>query len=132
MTPLLLITAATVLLLVLLFAFFFVRGSRRIKQMQQDVFANAIPAQAMVLSLMRGDFTTGGSFRKLEVKLTLRVQHPQLAPYDASTEWLVDELALPQVQPQQVVPVRVNRDNPQRVYPGVEWAEFSDWIIKRQ
>jgi uncharacterized membrane protein YcaP (DUF421 family) len=131
MSSILLIAAAIILLFVLLFAFFLVRGSRRIRQMQQDVFANAVPAEATILSLMRGDFTTGGSFRKLELKLTLRVQHPQLPPYEASTEWLVDELALPQVQPQQVVSVRVNREHPERVYPDVPWAEFSDWIIKR-
>jgi len=132
MTSTVLIVSAIVVLLVVVFVFFFVRGSQRIKKMQQEVIADAIPAQATILSVMQGDYTTGGAFRKLELKLTLRVQHPQLPPYEAKTEWLVNEIALPQVQPQHVVPVRVNRENPERVYLDAEWAEFSDWTIRRK
>ncbi len=127
-----LIIIAIVLFIVLLFVFLIVRGHRLMNKIKQETLANAIPAQATVLSLARGDFTSGAAFRKLELKLTLRVQHPHRPPYEATTKWLVDEIALPQVQPQQIVPVRVNCDFPERVYPNAEWAEFSDWIMKRQ
>jgi hypothetical protein len=120
------------ILVILLFTFFLIRGNRRIKVMQETVLAHAIPAQATVMNLARGDFVKGGAFRQIELRLTLHVEHPHHPAYETKTEWLVDEIALPQVQPQQVVKVKVNRDHPERVYPNVEWAEFSDWKIKRQ
>lgn len=132
MSNIVLIALAIFIPIVLILIFMLVRGHRLAKQIKKDVLANAIPAKATVLSLARGSYTTGESFRKLELKLTLLVQHPTRPPYEASTKWLVDELALPQVQPQQIVPVKINRDYPERIYPDVEWAEFTDWILKRK
>lgn len=109
-----------------------VRGHKLVKKIKKDVLANAIPVQATVSNLERGGFTTGEGFRKLELKLTFRVQRPTRPVYEAQTKWLVDEIALPQVQPQQVVRVRVHRDYPERIYPDVEWAEFTDWIISNK
>jgi hypothetical protein len=131
MSTTVLIILAIVLLIILFLVFLLVRGHGLVKKMKRDVLANAIPAQATVLNLSRGGFTRGESFRKLELKLTLRVEHPERPAYEVSTKWLVDELALPQVQPQQVVRVKINRQYPDRVYPDVEWAEFTDWIIKK-
>ncbi len=130
MNTIVLIALAVVILIVLILIFMLVRGHRLVKQIKKDVLANAIPAQARVLSLARGGYTTGEAFRKLELKLTLLVQHPTLTPYEASTKWLVDEIALPQVQPQQIVPVKINREHPERIYPDAEWAEFTDWMLK--
>jgi hypothetical protein len=132
MSNIVLIALAIFIPIVLIFIFLLVRGHRLAKQIKKEVLANAIPAQATVLSLARGSYTTGESFRKLELKLTLLVQHPTRPPYEASTKWLVDELALPQVQPKQIIPVKINRDYPERIYPDVEWAEFRDWILKRK
>jgi hypothetical protein len=118
-----------ILLVALLVGAAYIRGRRRLAQLRQDVLAHAVPARATILGVAPGDATVGGAFRRLELKLTLRVEHPHLAPYEAQTEWLVHEVALAQVQPDRVVPVRVNRDHPERVYPDSAWAEFSDWTV---
>ncbi len=45
----------------------------------------------------------------------------------ATTLWSVDILAIPQVQPQQIVQVKVNAHHPDRIYPDMNLAEFIDW-----
>ena len=122
-----LISLAVILLFVLIAIFMLMRGTQMRKKRMKEVFADAIPAQATVLGLARGGFESG---TKLELKLTLHVQHPTRVPYEASMKWVVDDIAVPRVQPQQVVPVRINRDHPERVYPDAEWAEFWDWTLK--
>jgi len=127
MSTTVLIFLAVILPFVFILIFMLMRGTQIKKKRMEEVLADAIPAQATVLGLARGGFESGG---KLELKLTLRVQHPTRAPYEASMKWVVDEIFLPQVQPQQVVPVRINRDHPEQVYPDAEWAEFWDWTMK--
>lgn len=90
--------------------------------------AQAIPAQATIVRLERKDSQSEGD-SKISVKLTLDVQHPSLPVYRAETLWSVDILAIPQVQPQQVVQVKVNAHHPDRIYPNMDLAEFFDWNI---
>ena len=129
MTNLVLVALGIALLLVVLLVFMLVRGNRLVAQKKREVLANAIPAEATVISLSRGGYSTGEAFRKLELKLTLRVEHPTRGPYEVNTKWLVDELALPRVQPQEVIPVKINREDPERIYPAADWAEFTDWRL---
>ena len=88
--------------------------------------AQAIPAQATIVRLERAGSQSEGD-SKVWVKLTLDVQHPSLQGYRATTLWSVDILAIPQVQPQQVVQVKVNAHYPDRIYPNMDLAEFIDW-----
>lgn len=90
--------------------------------------AQAIPAQATVVRLERKDSQSKKN-SKVSVKLTLDVQHPSLPVYRAETLWLIDILAIPQIQPQQIVQVKVNAFHPDRIYPGIEMAEFFDWNL---
>ena len=127
MSTTVLIFLAVILLFVFILIFMLMRGTQIKKKRMEEVLADAIPAQATVLSLARGGFESG---TKLEIKLTLHVQHPTRPSYEASVKWVVDDIAVPRVQPQQVIPVRINRDHPEHVYPDVEWAEFWDWTMK--
>ncbi|NUM46756.1 MAG: hypothetical protein HUU38_18790 [Anaerolineales bacterium] len=51
--------------------------------------------------------------------LTLEVHPPEGAPYPATTTWEVSRSALPQLQPGQVVTVRIDADNPTTIYPDI-------------
>ena len=130
MTYIVLIAVAVVLFVIVVVIFMLVRGHGLVKRLQKEVLSNAIPANATVISLARGDYATSEGFRKLELKLTLRVEHPARGPYEVITKWVVDELALPRVQPQEVVPVKINREDPARIYPAADWAEFTDWRLQ--
>ena len=107
-----------------LFVIFALRAKRW--NFKGRTLAQAIPAPATVVRLERkGSQSEGDS--KIPVKLTLDVQHPTLSVYRAETLWLIDILAIPQVQPHQVVQVKVNAHHPDRIYPGIDLAEFFDW-----
>ena len=109
-----------------LFVVFALRAKRW--NFQGRTLAQAIPAQATIVRLERkGSQSEGDS--KIPVKLTLDVQHPSLPVYRAETLWLIDILAIPQVQPQQVVQVKVNAHHPDRIYPDMDLAEFFDWNL---
>ena len=124
-----LIVLIVVLVIALLLIFLLVRGQRLKRKMQSDVLADALPAQATVLNL-DDSYATGETLRKLEITLSLRVDHPDRPSYNVTSIWRIDAIALPQVQPQKIVPVRINRDDPELIYPDAEWAELADWTMK--
>jgi len=106
-----------------------VRRVRQMKQIEQELRTSGIPAQASILSITLGDGVAEGAYRRLDLRLTLRVAHPHRPPYEAQTRWLVHEISLAQVQPNQIVPVRIHRDHLEWVCPDVPWAEFWDSSI---
>ncbi len=61
---------------------------------------------------------------EVRVDLGLEVQAPGGREYRARASWLLDPAALPQVQPGLKLQVRVDPEDPQRVYPGGPWARF--------
>jgi len=61
---------------------------------------------------------------KVQVDLRLQVQPPQGEPYQAQTVWHVSTGMLSQLQPGQQISIKIDRDNPERIYPNMQGAEF--------
>jgi hypothetical protein len=78
-------------------------------------------ALATVVDLGRSR-EVGGS--EVRVDLGLEVRPPGGREYRARASWLLDLAALPQVQPGRELQVRVDAEDPQRIYPGGPWARF--------
>lgn len=94
---------------------------------ERDVDArirSASYAQAAVLSV-----TNSAAIGQGEVKVDLRleVQPVGAASYQTSTSWLIELPFLSQVQPGQMLQVRIDRDDPNLIYPGAEWAKLWTW-----
>jgi hypothetical protein len=114
-----------------LLTFFLIRGTRRLREMKARTLANATPATAQVLTIDQDGYSEAEGVRRLLMKLDLRVNHPYKGEYQAATRWFVKEFAIPQIQPGSEIAVKVNADDPSRVYPEDEWAEFADWEVRR-
>jgi hypothetical protein len=101
----------------------YARGKRIQANMKRVVLNRAIPATAKALSVTEGSkaFKRSSKLtRDVELQLTLEAQHPHLTPYQAATTWMVNELHFAQIQVGQIVSVKINADEPSRVYPNVE------------
>ena len=110
------------------------RGQRRMEVAKQAALAAAIPTRATVLQVAEGNTAikrAGKLTRDVELKLTLEVHPPTGPAYQTTTTWMVNELQFSQVQVGQVVPVKINAEHPERIYPDCDWAEFSGWKMTR-
>lgn len=81
-------------------------------------------AQAMVLGV-KNSVTIG--YSEIKVDLRLEVRPPGAASYQTSASWLIELALLPQVQPGQLLQVRIDRDDPNLIYPGADWAKLWPW-----
>ncbi len=45
--------------------------------------------------------------------------------------WAADYIAASQLQPGQIVAVRIDANNPSLIYPGVAWAEYTNARVIR-
>jgi hypothetical protein len=70
-----------------------------------------------VMSDMRG---------KMKVDLKLEIQMPEGENYLVTDSWLVDMTAVSHIQPGESIPVKVDIDDKNKVYPNVEWAGY--WL----
>lgn len=128
LTWILYVIAAVVLFAGGLFAFFLLRGMRRVAALKREAIDSALPATARVIEIDQQGAT--GSGGKLLITLTLDVQPGSGETYRASTRWFVQEIAVPRIQPGQEIAVRINAMYPDRIYPGEDWAEFADWQVR--
>lgn len=62
--------------------------------------------------------------QKVKVDLRLQVQPPQGEPFQARTSWHVDVSLLAQFQPGQQLSVKIDREDPTRIYPNISGAEY--------
>ncbi len=80
---------------------------------QQELLATGMPASARILQVRQTGVVIGRT--ELEVRLTLQVEHARLGSYQAETETIVPMVALPRIQPEQTVEVRVDANDPRQV-----------------
>jgi len=87
--------------------------------------ARATPALAQVISMSTPNLM-GRKARMSAVycALTLDIHPPEGAAFETSTIWEVNRSALPQIQPGQVVSIRIDADRRTTIYPDVNWAWF--------
>lgn len=106
-------------------------GARRAREAQGGVerdLAGAADASAEVLQVARrGSLKRQILLRAAELRLVLWVHPPGGRPYEATVAWLVEEEGLPRLRAGAVLPVRVNPQRPERVYPAEPWAHFAWW-----
>ena len=116
----------SVLLIALILASMVRRAKRKNieAKLKEQILAKAIPAQATIIRLEKAGLKNQAESETKTVKLTLNVQHPSRPSYQATTVWEINELAIPQVQPQQVVRIKIDAEHPDRIYPDMDLAEY--------
>lgn len=103
------------------------RVRRRQHTIQSDLEA-AVAARAEVLRIAQhGNLKRQILMRAAELKLVLWVQPPNGRPYEAIVAWLVEEDGVGQLRVGAVLPVRINLERPQSVYPAQPWAHYAWW-----
>ncbi len=85
--------------------------------------AGAKPAKAKIVSASQG--LQGGDISKM-IFLTFEVKNGYNEPYTASAGWFVDVLHLSKIQEGMEIDVRVDRNNPKKIYPAAGWATYTE------
>ncbi|NSW54089.1 MAG: hypothetical protein HPY85_16420 [Anaerolineae bacterium] len=124
----LIIPVAVVLLLAILLAVAAAMESRKRRQIieharaLETAQARSLWAGAEVISVTRlGEYDSTG---KAGLHLRMQVSGAGPQPYRAAAVWLVDLPQLAQLQPGARLPVRVDPDDPQRVFPNLSGMRF--------
>lgn len=86
-------------------------------------YDRAVWAGATVISA-RHTPAVGSGQGKARVSLRLQVKQQDGRTYQAATTWIVNLANLAQVQPGQSVSIRIDREDPRRIYPNAPWAAF--------
>jgi hypothetical protein len=84
--------------------------------------ARAKPANAKIISAKQG--VTGGDIKRI-VYLELDILD-SIKPYRASAAWFVDTLHFSKIQEGNVISVKVDADNPMKIYPADSWAVYTE------
>lgn len=119
MSPLLLLIV--VVLGVFFLLSFLARGGRRLNQERQARIQAARPMKAKVVALAQVPDAPGGARTPL-CRLNLELLPEGQPPLAAQATWWVKKLWLPKLQPGQEVAVRVDAQDPSKVYPDFEEA----------
>lgn len=86
----------------------------------------AIPMNAEIIEANPG--VQGGDIRRIvffKFKILDRTK-----PYTAEAAWFVDIFSFNKAQPGEVISVKVDADDPQIIYPGVDWAVYTEGYDK--
>ena len=111
-----------VIIAVFVFRWIAKRG-KSISDAQKELLSRSRPAKAKILQI-------GKSFVQVRngivvVKLRLEIMSQETPTYSVSTVWKVPQANLSQIQPGQIVSVKIDPDNDKLIYPNESWAEFS-------
>lgn len=85
--------------------------------------ANAKPAKAKIVSASQG--VQGGEIRRM-IFFTFEINNGYSEPYTASAGWFVDTLHLSKIQEGETIDVKVDRNNPRKIYPAAGWATYTE------
>lgn len=85
--------------------------------------AQAKPAKAKIISASQG--IQGGDIKKM-IFLSFEINDGFTAPYTAAAGWFVDTLHLSKIQEGSVIEVKVDIDDPQKIYPAASWAVYTE------
>lgn len=91
----------------------------------EERFENAMPGDAVVKSII--DSKVMGDLRgKVKMDMLFDVYLYGKENYEAISSWIVDASAVSMAQPGETIPVKVDIDDRNRVYPSVNWAAY--WL----
>ncbi len=85
--------------------------------------AQAKPAKAKIISASQG--IQGGEIKKM-IFLTFEINDGFTAPYTAAAGWFVDTLHLSKIQEGNVIDVKIDIDDPNKIYPAASWAVYTE------
>lgn len=85
--------------------------------------ANAKPAKAKIISASQG--IQGGDISKM-IFMTFEINNGYNEPYTASAGWFIDALHLNKIQEGSVIDVKVDRNDPKKIYPAASWATYTE------
>lgn len=120
-------TVVGVIVIALIFAgvVWFVRKAKQDSAKLAMRLAQATPAEAKVIQVGRSlDQKNQGA---VNVRLRLEVTPKDHPSYQTTVTWDVQTASIPKVQEGKQVPVKIDVENPNIVYPRVGWAEFN-WV----
>jgi hypothetical protein len=77
----------------------------------EEIRRTGLRAHARIISVKQ----TGSSSTTVGVEALVEVNHPQRGVYQAKTKWSISLVAVPRVQPNSNVEVRINPQNPEDI-----------------
>jgi len=83
----------------------------------------AKPAKAKIISVSQG--VQGGEIKKM-IFFTFEIKDGFNAPYSATAGWFVDTLHLDKIREGSEIDVRVDADDPYKIYPAASWAVYTE------
>lgn len=83
----------------------------------------AKPAKAKIISVSQG--IQGGDIKKM-IFFTFEINDGFKSPYTASAGWFVDTLHLNKIQEGMELDVKIDREDPQKIYPANSWATYTE------
>jgi hypothetical protein len=95
-------------------------GTRRLAEIHARM-AQGTPARATVVQSRSIAAMPGRGSAAIEI--TLEVEAPVGAKYQAKTMWEIDLVSLSRVQPGQVLMIKIDPQEPGTIYPGESWAK---------
>lgn len=85
--------------------------------------AAAKPAKAKIVSVSQG--IQGGDIKKM-IFFTFEINDGFRHPYTATAGWFVDTLHLDKIREGNEIDVKVDADDPQKIYPAASWAVYTE------
>jgi hypothetical protein len=81
------------------------------------------PAKAKIISVSQG--IQGGNIKKM-IFFKFEINDGFRQPYTASAGWFVDTLHLNKIQEGMELDVKVDSDDPHKIYPANSWAVYTE------
>lgn len=120
-----------IVLAVVLLLYFLFRGGSKLSAEHRARFERGVKASAVINRVEQPGAGSSRGSTTIVVRVYLTVTPPSGAPYDAISGIRLKVVHAPQVQPGKMLRVRIAADNPQIVYPDVEWGEMELLTITR-
>jgi len=127
-TLILIISFGLPILIVIIIVFFLKRSFAKKKQWADELKlkqANAKAATAKVISASQSLY--GGELRRI-IFLKLLISDGFTPPYEADAAWFVDTMHFNKVQEGNEIMVKVDRDDPKKIYPAESWGIYSEGV----
>ena len=99
------------------------RRGKKLLDEQNRVLQNSRRAKARIIEIGKSVVQVRNG--TVIVKLRMDVMQNELTEYGTSTVWEVTQANLSQIQPGQIVSIRIDPENNKLIYPNVGWAKFS-------
>jgi hypothetical protein len=105
------------------------RGNKKLKKFADELKLRKERAKKINAEILEANpGTQGGEIRRI-VFFKFKILDP-IKPYTAEAAWFVDTFSFNKSQPGEVIPVKVDADNPQIIYPDVPWAIYTEGYDK--